>query len=134
MKSKLTLRAPAIALAVIVALTVLSPIAAHAADNKTVVTSVTGLPADPTTGLPMPPPWKDPAWKDPDKVLPEISFDGLPLDEVAKTLRDLFTNAFDVLIPSAWRALSESFQVQALFREPGCKKRHRCLFLHAAFR
>jgi hypothetical protein len=61
---------------------------------------------DPNTGLPAPPPlapWKDPNWKDPEKVLPEIVFDGQPLTEVARVLRDKFDQAFDVLLPSQWQ-------------------------------
>jgi len=60
---------------------------------------------DPTTGLPSPPAtsWKDAGWKDPDKILPNVFYDGLPLSEVAKNLRDEFKDAFDVLIPDGWR-------------------------------
>ena len=59
---------------------------------------------DPATGLPLPPatPWKDPNWKDPDKVLPEVSYDGLPVREVARNLTDLFKDEFDVLLPQDW--------------------------------
>jgi hypothetical protein len=61
---------------------------------------------DPNTGLPAPPPlapWKDPNWKDPEKVLANVSFDGLPLSEVGKFLRKEFNDAFDVLLPSEWQ-------------------------------
>src|SRR5262245_20905450 len=60
---------------------------------------------DPATGLPMtqPPPWKDPNWKDPDKVLADVYFDSIPLAEVAKSLREQFKDAFDVLIPNTWQ-------------------------------
>jgi len=60
---------------------------------------------DPATGLPVQqaPSWKDPNWKDPEKVLPDVSYDGLPLAEVARNLRQQFKDAFDVLIPSSWQ-------------------------------
>src|SRR5436190_1155085 len=54
---------------------------------------------DPATGLPIAmtfESWKDPDWKDPEKVLPSINFEGLPLGEVVGILRDQFQNAFDV--------------------------------------
>lgn len=38
-------------------------------------------------------------WKDPDKVLPEVSYDGLPISEIARTLREQFKDAFDVILP-----------------------------------
>src|SRR5438045_3114597 len=65
---------------------------------------------DPNTGLPAPPalpPWKDPNWKDPDKVLPGLEFDGLPLGEVGKILRERFNDAFDVLFPNGWQHPSD---------------------------
>src|SRR5947209_780734 len=64
-----------------------------------------GTQIDPRTGLPMPPPepWIDPNWKDPDKVLSTLSFDNVPLAEVARDLRDQFKDAFDVLIPRHWQ-------------------------------
>ena len=58
---------------------------------------------DPTTGLPVPAQWKDPNWKDPDKVLADVSYDALPLAEVARNLREQFKDAFDVLIPNTWQ-------------------------------
>ena len=95
----------AIVLAVIAVLTMVGIVTARGADNKT-VNRATSLPApqaiDSNTGLPMPQPaaqWKDPNWKDPDTVLPEVSLDGLPLEDVAHELRDWFKDAFDVLIP-----------------------------------
>jgi len=60
---------------------------------------------DPTTGLPIAmtfEPWKDPDWKDPEKVLPSLNLEGLPLAEVVVNLREQFQNAFDVLLPSKW--------------------------------
>ena len=63
----------------------------------------TGLPisagtVDPATGLPVP--WKAPNWVDPDKVLPEIRFNDMPVAEIAKNLREVFKGAFDVLLPN----------------------------------
>jgi hypothetical protein len=71
---------------------------------------------DPNTGLPittMPQPgsggglaalqpqpapqWMDPNWKDPDIVLTNVFYDGLPLSEVARHLRERFKDSFDVL-------------------------------------
>jgi hypothetical protein len=72
---------------------------------------------DPVTGLPITPPahpWKDPDWKDPIKVLPEVNFDGLPISEVARYLRDQFSNNFDVMIPTGYvqkNAVATSNQV-----------------------
>ena len=72
---------------------------------------------DPNTGLPitMPLPgsggglatpqpqpasqWMDPKWKDPDIVLTNVFYDGLPLSEVAYRLRECFKGYFDVLVP-----------------------------------
>ena len=56
---------------------------------------------DPNTVLPLrqPKPWKDPDWKDPDLVLTNVFYDGLPLGEVAHDLRGLFKHYFDVLTP-----------------------------------
>lgn len=71
---------------------------------------------DPNTGLPittMPQPgsggalavpqpqpasqWMDPKWKDPDIVLTNVFYDGLPLSEVVRHLRERFKDSFDVL-------------------------------------
>jgi hypothetical protein len=77
-----------------------------AADQSSAPPPVTKLTAptviDPATGLPATS-WKDAGWKDPDKILPNVFYDGLPLSEVAKNLRDEFKDAFDVLIPNGWR-------------------------------
>src|SRR5947207_13548492 len=109
MKSKLKMRSPAVVLTLITALTMVSAVAARAADNKNVVTPAAVSPAptaiDPSTGLPMSTPaqWKDANWKDPDVVLKEVLYDALPLEEVARNLRKQFDDAFDVLIPHEWR-------------------------------
>ena len=61
---------------------------------------------DPVTGMGMKPPgkpWKDENWKDPDKVLPEVSYDGKQLYWVARNLREEFKDAFDVIIPRSWQ-------------------------------
>jgi hypothetical protein len=47
-------------------------------------------------------PWKDPDWKDPEKKLADVSYDRLPLAEVARHLREYFKDAFDVLISGSW--------------------------------
>lgn len=55
---------------------------------------------DPATGLPLPPvapQWIDPNWPDPGTVLTNVSYDGLPLSEVARGLRDRFADHFDIL-------------------------------------
>jgi hypothetical protein len=41
-------------------------------------------------------------WKDPDKVLPEVHYDGLPVGEVVLSLLDRFDHQFDVLMPTQW--------------------------------
>jgi len=46
--------------------------------------------------------WKDESWQD-GPPLPEIRFDGLPLQDVINDLRIRFTNAFDILTPSEWQ-------------------------------
>jgi hypothetical protein len=38
-------------------------------------------------------------WKDPDKVLPEVVYDNLPITEVAEDLKRKFGGEFDVLLP-----------------------------------
>lgn len=64
----------------------------------------TGLPADgspPFNGASGAPNWIDMSWKDPDKVLSDVDFAQLPLSEVAKQIRQRFTNAFDIIIPAS---------------------------------
>jgi hypothetical protein len=41
----------------------------------------------------------DPNWKDPDIVLTNVFYDGLPLSEVPRVLRERFKDSFDVLMP-----------------------------------
>jgi hypothetical protein len=67
---------------------------------------------DPTTGLPIgpppPPPWMDPNWNVSGKVLSNVNFEGRPINEVAKFMREQFTNDnFAIIIPSSY-ALSNS--------------------------
>ena len=103
MKHNLAQRTPAFALAIITLFT----------SSVTAFTQAGGYgfppsaPAiDPTTGLPLPqPPRKDPNWKDPEKALADVSYDGLPLAEIARALRKEFKDAFDVLIPSSGTAI-----------------------------
>src|SRR5436190_14651630 len=67
--------------------------AASQPSTSTVLTVV-----DPATGLPLAGPeskWKDPQWKDPEKVLKQVTYDGAPISEVVRNLRDQFDSAFD---------------------------------------
>jgi hypothetical protein len=62
---------------------------------------------DPTTGLPVAAPqperqWIDSAWVDPETTLTNVFYDGLPMSEIARDLRDRFKNAFDILISPPW--------------------------------
>jgi hypothetical protein len=109
MKTKLTIQTPALTIlvAIIAFATTSMPLVTRAADNvgaaKVTAGRVSPPAIDPNTGLPLPPEvWIDPDWKNPDKVLPEVNYDGLPLAHIADQLRKEFNNAFDVLIPSAW--------------------------------
>ncbi len=106
MKTKLPLQIPIVLLILVAAMITAS--AQPAPKKAPAVNPVTGLPAsggvpliDPTTGLPpAPAPWKDPNWPEPAKVLPNVNFpEGLPLSEVARYLREQFSNDFDVVIP-----------------------------------
>ena|ERR1043165_1335911 len=90
--------------ALIAALIAISPLAAQAGDKKDQPSPAV---LDPNTGLPVPE-WKDPKWKDPEKVLPEVSYDGVPLGEIAKILRRQFNDEFDVLIPNGWQDAGDS--------------------------
>ena len=94
-------------LALIVALATVTALVTNAADDKNPASPAPGKPLamDPATGLPVPPApsWKDPNWKDPDKVLTDVSYDSLPLLEIARQLRKEFKDAFDVLIPYSWQ-------------------------------
>jgi hypothetical protein len=56
---------------------------------------------DPMTGLPVlpPTPWKDANWNDPDKVIPELTYIGLAISEVARSLGDAFKGQFDIILP-----------------------------------
>jgi hypothetical protein len=84
-------------------LLLLSRGAAHA-QNPTPPPPVTTLtasagPLDPTTGLPQPGGgWISPDWTDPHITLPNVRYDGLPASEVAKDLRKLFNDSFDIVI------------------------------------
>jgi len=56
---------------------------------------------DPATGLPVSQPMLiDPNWKDPDTVLKDVNYEGLPLSEVAQNLRHEFKDQFDIILPS----------------------------------
>ena len=64
---------------------------------------VTGLPADgspPFKDANGTPTWIDPSCGDPGKVVSSVQFLGIPLSEVARYLREQFTNYFDIIIPN----------------------------------
>jgi hypothetical protein len=87
----------------------------------------TGLPEevtklDPATGLPADgsPPfkdtngvatWIDPSWNDPGTVVMSVSWDDLPLSEVANQLREQFTNYFDIILPDSPRSDPTQYSV-----------------------
>ncbi len=65
-----------------------------------VATSPATAAIDPTTGLPLAPAepeWIDPHWGDPDIILTNVVYDGLPLVEVARQLRLQFKDQFNIL-------------------------------------
>ena len=67
------------------------------------IDSATGLPADgspPFKDSNGSPTWIDPAWPDSGKFLPSVDFSQLPLSEVARYLREQFTNYFDIILPN----------------------------------
>jgi hypothetical protein len=73
---------------------------------------------DPATGLPLGPAvrsWKDPEWKDPDKKL-TVSYEDLPLSEVAADLRKQFNDAFDIIVPRSTQLIGseQAFDVPGL--------------------
>jgi hypothetical protein len=39
-------------------------------------------------------------WPEPDKIIPQLSYDGLPITEVSASLKELFNDKFDVLLPN----------------------------------
>ncbi len=121
MKSKLSTRIPAPVILCLVTVFALTTMTARAADKKAPVPQPTPVPGEryglspgppPPYGLPAPPPgqardlpgqapkeWKDPNWKDPDIVLTNVNYEGIPLGEVAVDLRTRFKDYFDVLLP-----------------------------------
>ena len=65
----------------------------------------TGQSVDPATGAPLAPAveqpnWKDSDWKDPDIVLADVNFDGLPMSEIASFIRERFKGEFDIILPA----------------------------------
>jgi hypothetical protein len=114
MKSKLQIQTAAVVCILFVSLA--AALAQPAPPSAPAVTPATSLPApgsaaaiDPGTGLPLAPPappernWIDPNWNDPALVVTNISFDGLPLGEVARHLRELFKDEFNILpMPQAF--------------------------------
>lgn len=112
MKTKLLLQTPAAIFILIVSLAAAS--AQPAPPTAPAFNPVTGPPVtpgasaaiDPNTGLPMAQPepqWIDSNWQDPDIVLTNVSYDNLPVSEVAKNLRERFKNYLDILpMPSTY--------------------------------
>jgi hypothetical protein len=113
MKTKLFLQTPA---AIIILLASLAASAQPAAqfDPSTGLPVASGTPIDnpaagwgpapsaidPRTGLPVAqaePQWIDPGWSDPNIMLTNVSWDGLPLSEVVRVLRERFGKYFDIL-------------------------------------
>lgn len=114
MKSSLTMAATGRSAGVLILCLLLSsPKLTGAADRKreprpapaAEATVTPPLRVDPATGLPMPPPppWIDPNWQEPEKIVHELSFDGLPAAEIARFLREEFKDSFDIIIPSTWQ-------------------------------
>ena len=109
MKYRLTNHiAAAVVVAVALALALGAATVADGADSKNIPKPPPSLPKppaiDPNTGLPVAATvWIDPDWKGPDKVLPEVVYDGLPLGEIAQHLRQEFKGQFDILIPNGWQ-------------------------------
>src|SRR5450759_4491874 len=96
MKSKLQIQTLAASLILIASLATAS--AQPAPHRAPPVNPAAAQPApfaliDPNTGLPLPPAapqWIDENWNDPVLVLTNVSYDGLPLSEVARDLRERF--------------------------------------------
>jgi hypothetical protein len=73
---------------------------------------------DPTTGQPIAAPapvtWKDDSWTDPDITLARVSYDNLPLSEIARNLRAEFKDQFDILLPAPATGNNSISQVTGL--------------------
>ncbi|HWD92815.1 MAG TPA: hypothetical protein VG938_10735 [Verrucomicrobiae bacterium] len=90
----------------ILAILLLRPLGVAFAQNRGI--SSNGAPSslpliDPTTGLPQAPAipeWKDADWRDPVNILTNVFYNGLPLSDIAKDLRDRFKGEFDILLPA----------------------------------
>jgi hypothetical protein len=105
MKSKRNALMPINFCALVTALLIFAAMSGRSVEQKVRI--------DPQTGVPYPdtekdanwkdPNWKDPNWKDPDAVMPEGTYDSLPVTDVAQDLRDKFKNAFDLIIPNEWK-------------------------------
>jgi hypothetical protein len=121
MKSRLQIQIPAAILFLTFSLAV-AP-AQPAPSRGSGINPATGLPAatsapaiDPTTGLPVAPvaqppsepEWINPNWGDSNLTLPNVSYDGLPISEVAKDLRQRFNDTFDIIISPGWRTPSDN--------------------------
>lgn len=101
MKYKLHMRTPAALFLIIVSIATV--VAQPAAGIATAI--------DPATGLPVAAPvreWKSSDWNEPAKVLPQVNFDGLPVAEVVRYLREQYSNDFDIVIPSTYAPVNSS--------------------------
>ena len=101
MKYKLHMRTPAALFLIIVSI---ATVAAQPAAG--IATAI-----DPATGLPVAAPvreWKSSDWNEPAKVLPQVNFDGLPVAEVVRYLREQYSNDFDIVIPSTYAPVNSS--------------------------
>ncbi len=85
-----------------------TPPVAPAPPWSNVVDPTTGMPGgvDPQTGLPRQVEWIADNWTEPSLIVSNFNCDGLPLSEVARSLREQFTNAFDIIVPESWTAPS----------------------------
>jgi hypothetical protein len=76
---------------VIISVSAVAGMAAHAAGSNDAALAAAHRPGQPFT--------KSGEWKDPDKVLPELDYDNLRITVVAEDLRRRFEGGFDVLLP-----------------------------------
>jgi len=104
MRTKLQLRT------VTAGLILIALMSAASAQPGPIINPATGLPMpeglvvlNPSTGLPETPPaqteplWISTNWPDPPLILTNVFYDGLPLSEVARHLRECFKDDFDIL-------------------------------------
>jgi hypothetical protein len=93
---------PAASMAILALILSIASVSGQAVNPATGLPVAPGVPAfDPTTGAPISPQqeWKDSEWKDPDIVMTNVAYEGLPLSEVARDLRTRFKEQFDIILP-----------------------------------